>query len=147
LNSKTVSEKGRFFNLNVIAVQMKLSDVKKLSEFKEVAYVSVDRDVQMHGHVETTSGAAAMRALSSGNSGLHGTGIGIAVLDSGINAGHISFANSTNKIRVVASVNFTGQGTTGTDPYGHGTHVSALVAGASTDDLLRPTSELRPMPI
>jgi len=132
LSIKTVSEKGRFSNLYAIAIQMKLSDLKQLSEFKEVAYVSVDRDVEMHGHVETTSGAAAARAVL-GNSGIDGTGIGIAVLDSGIWCTHRGFFDAGGKLRVVKSVDFMGSSAVGAgqDPFGHGTHVANLAAGSA----------------
>ena len=61
-------------------------------------------------------------------SGLDGTGIGIAVLDSGIDTGHRSFTDKDNKLRVVVNRDFTGEGRTN-DPYGHGTHVAATAAG------------------
>ncbi len=61
--------------------------------------------------------------------GLDGTGIGIAVLDSGIDTGHASFLESKgNGLRVVYSKDFTGEGRTD-DPHGHGTHVASIAAG------------------
>jgi len=58
-----------------------------------------------------------------------GTGIGIAIIDSGIDSSHPDFTrfrNSTN--RIVYSQSFVG-GDTG-DEYGHGTHVAGIAAGA-----------------
>src|SRR5262249_9913628 len=57
-----------------------------------------------------------------------GTGIGIAIVDSGIDTDHRSFLNRNNFVRVVYSEDFTGEGRTD-DPYGHGTHVASLAAG------------------
>src|SRR6185295_2384852 len=54
---------------------------------------------------------------------LDGHGVGIAILDSGIYTAHHSFNG-----RVVASIDFTGEGRTD-DPYGHGTHVASMAAG------------------
>ncbi|MFW6690879.1 S8 family serine peptidase [Streptomyces sp. MAR4 CNX-425] len=56
-------------------------------------------------------------------SGLSGAGVDVAVLDSGIDAGHPDLRG-----RVTAAADFTGSGSTG-DPHGHGTHVASLVAG------------------
>src|SRR3977135_3163337 len=60
---------------------------------------------------------------------LDGSGIGIAIIDSGIYSEHSAFSDKqTGKSRIVASQDFTGEGRTD-DPYGHGTHVAAAAAG------------------
>jgi len=129
LNSTSVSEKGRFYNFNARSVAAPLSVIREIASFKEVKYISLDRDVQLLGHVEKTTGAEAMRQ-QSGNSGLNGTGIGIAVLDSGIYNAHLAFNTSGNaSSRIVANVDFTGEGITQADPFGHGTHVAGLMGG------------------
>jgi len=56
-----------------------------------------------------------------------GTGIGIAVLDSGIDAGHRAF-----KQGVRFSKDFTTENTPNIDPFGHGTHVASTAGGTST---------------
>jgi len=95
----------------------------------DVAYVSMNRDVQPMGHVSSTTGADQVRATpNSTSSTLDGTGIGIAILDSGIDTSHKSFLNRSNELRIVYSEDFTGEGRTD-DPYGHGTHVASLAAG------------------
>ena len=82
------------------------------------------------GHVSRTTGADLVRGSdsSSSNNALDGTGIGIAILDSGIDVDHHSFLNRSNGVRVVYNEDFTGEGRTD-DPYGHGTHVASLAAG------------------
>ncbi len=60
-------------------------------------------------------GAGALAPLS-------GEGVGVAVIDSGVDTRHAALRN-----RVVASVDFTGGD--GVDRYGHGTHVAATIAG------------------
>jgi len=63
----------------------------------------------------------------TGNSGLDGSSVGIAILDSGISKTHHTVSG-----RVVYSQDFTGEGRTD-DPYGHGTFVAAMAAGKDTD--------------
>ncbi len=59
------------------------------------------------------------------NNTLDGSGVTIAVLDSGIDNKHKSFATS-GKIKF--SKDFTGENRTD-DPWGHGTHVASIAAG------------------
>jgi serine protease AprX len=56
-----------------------------------------------------------------------GRGVGVAVIDSGINTAHAALAG-----KVVASVSFaTGEAST-TDLFGHGTHIAGIIAGSPT---------------
>jgi serine protease AprX len=57
--------------------------------------------------------------------GISGSGVTVAILDSGI-AADLDLAGSAN--RILASVNFADQ-RTADDPGGHGTHVAGLIAG------------------
>jgi len=55
--------------------------------------------------------------------GLDGTGISVAVLDTGVDAGHPDLAG-----KVIDQQNFTSEPDTG-DRLGHGTHVASIIAG------------------
>ena len=63
---------------------------------------------------------------------LDGSGIGIAVLDSGINGTVKSFTEGTTNSRVVYSKSFIDGDTSTVDTYGHGTHVASIAAGSAT---------------
>ena len=59
---------------------------------------------------------------------LDGTGIGVAVIDSGI-ADHPDLHNTAGASRVVYSQSFLPGVTSAVDAYGHGTHVAGIVGG------------------
>lgn len=65
----------------------------------------------------------AVNAPQAWETGLDGSGVTVAVLDSGIDGGHPTLDG-----QVVAEEDFTGEGTAA-DLVGHGTHVASLVAG------------------
>jgi serine protease AprX len=66
--------------------------------------------------------------------GLDGSGITIAVIDSGIAAWHDDLAESTGGIqRVDRFVDFVQQRGVPYDDYGHGTHVAGIIAGNGSD--------------
>jgi serine protease AprX len=79
---------------------------------------------------------AAENVSAAWNAGLDGTGIGVAVIDSGINDNHPDLRDSTqSSSRVVYHQDFTGTATTNAggkpawDLYGHGTHVAGIIGG------------------
>src|SRR5205823_4414372 len=65
---------------------------------------------------------------------LDGTGVGIAVVDSGIFDSHHFFMGANGQQRVVTNIDFTGGLDVDKDPYGHGSHVAGLVAGSKGQD-------------
>ena len=67
--------------------------------------------------------------------GYDGTGVGIAVIDSGITAWHddLTSASAPGTQRVDEFVDFVDGHTTPRDDYGHGTHVAGIIAGNGFD--------------
>src|SRR5690606_6937538 len=63
-------------------------------------------------------------APAAWDAGYDGTGLTVAVLDTGIDADHPDLAG-----KVVAARNFAEGSTTADDLHGHGTHVAGIVAG------------------
>ena len=78
-----------------------------------------------------TIGATAVRQTL----GYDGTGIGVAVIDSGITAWHddLTDAAAPASQRVARFVDFVGGQTHPYDDYGHGTHVAGIIAGNGYD--------------
>lgn len=117
--------------LGFITAELPLSKIRELSTDPEVAYITPDRTVAASGHVAYSTGADASWGNVVTQSVCQGKGVGVAIIDSGIDTNHVMFTywqNGVQASRVVYSKDFTGQNTTA-DNFGHGTHVATLVAG------------------
>jgi len=115
------------------AYTMPASALTDLAADPDVAYISPDRPVQ--GMLDLT--AAAVNASAAWSSGYTGTGVGVAVIDSGI-APHSAFLDANGNMRVVYNQDFTGDTNFSNiyDPYGHGTHVAGVLGAKSSVALL-----------
>jgi len=76
-----------------------------------------------------TVGATAVRQTY----GYDGSGVGIAVIDSGVAASHDDLAGASGGQRVVQFVDFVNNQSSAYDDFGHGTHVSGIIAGDGFD--------------
>ena len=128
-NGIKIRARYSYFN-NLMPITLPAGKVDQLAGFSEVAYVAFDREIRTLGHVTNTTGADSARQQTAGNGypGVDGSGIGIAIVDSGIDANHTAFLGKNGVSRVIAGYDFTGEGRLD-DPFGHGTHVAATAAG------------------
>ncbi len=127
---------NRIGSTDTLVVDLPLSALDSLSTSGLINYASPDRKVGSLGHIETTTGATQMRSQpkSYGRTAaynLDGTGVGIAMLDSGIYASQRAFLDGTAG-RLAYSQSFVPGVTSTDDDYGHGTHVASLAAGSSS---------------
>jgi serine protease AprX len=117
--------------VNAMAVTIPASALPSLAADPEV--VSIHIDHALKGMDSTTN--SVVNISSAWNDGYTGSGIGVAVIDSGINDSHPDLWNSAEThSRVVYHQDFTGTATTNSsgakyDLYGHGTHVAGIVGG------------------
>ena len=95
--------------------------LEPLANDPEVAYISPDRPVG--AMLDLT--ADAVNAAAAWQANLDGTGIGIAIIDSGIS--NAEDLESGGASRVIYNLDLVGTGTD--DHYGHGDHVAGIVAG------------------
>jgi len=142
LKTNGVRVDASYPQLGAVKIEAPLGKLEKLAASGNTRYLSLDRKVQTLGHVTATTGTDLVSkqttttttttlGVSTTNSStvtLDGTGIGIAVVDSGVDTGHVAFLDKTGKNRVVFSRDFTGENRVD-DPYGHGTHVASIAAG------------------
>src|SRR5690349_11842826 len=103
--------------INAVSGTLTGTQILSMSDQSNVSYISLDRSV--HGTLDYATAAA--NAPAAWSAGLDGTGIGIAIIDSGIYAHpDLSVAGGTRS-RVVYRQNFVGG--VQFDDFGHGTHV------------------------
>src|SRR6266702_3645219 len=91
-----------------------------LADDPDVAYISPDREVS--GSLDYVTSAVGANVAWSVY-GLDGTGIGVAIIDSGIHKSS-DFKDASGKNRAIYEQDFVGGGTD--DFYGHGTHVAGI---------------------
>jgi serine protease AprX len=102
-----------------------------LAQSPMVLHVAADRlIVGANERTGPTVGATTVRQTL----GLDGSGVGIAVVDSGITGWHDDLTDSSGTLqRVDRFVDFVNQRAQPYDDYGHGTHVAGIIAGNGFD--------------
>jgi len=118
--------KKQFKNVNAAIANVTDQDLNELKADSNVAYVEIDNPVKISGTVTTKSvdwGVSDVKAPASWQSGLTGSGVKIAVIDTGSGPhADLTVAGGANVI--------TGSNTTSyADDNGHGTHVAGIIDG------------------
>jgi serine protease AprX len=117
--------------VNGAAISIPTRALLELASDPKVTFLSIDHPMQVAD--DLTNGATGVAA--AWNAGYTGAGVGVAVIDSGINDSHPDLWNSSETTsRVVYHQDFTGTPTTNSygakyDLYGHGTHVAGIIGG------------------
>jgi serine protease AprX len=117
-----------------VALEVSRAEFDAMSQDSAFAHISADAPVVSDMAITNkVTGASAMWQGTSGLLGLlaspgyNGSGIGVAVVDSGISP-HTALDS-----RVIARVNLVSwEAPSSGDPYGHGTHVAGIIGGNTT---------------
>jgi len=112
------------------AFTIPVSALAALEADPEIASVTIDHPMNVMDDL-TNDVTGVETAWSAGYTG---AGVGVAVIDSGINDSHPDLQNPDGSSRVVYHQDFTGTATSNSagaqyDLYGHGTHVAGIIAG------------------
>jgi len=108
--------------VNGLVASLDGNAIQTLSNQSNVLYISPDRPVQL---MADTPGPAVNAQVAWAHN-YTGSGISVALIDSGVNA-HPDF-NGTYRTRVVYNQSFLPH-LNAADQYGHGTHIAGLIAG------------------
>jgi serine protease AprX len=129
LQGRGAAIKHRFHTIRAVAMRVPVSMLAELANDPNVTYITPDREQKMTANPATEEFATAVEAdVAAATYALDGTGIGVAIIDSGI-ADHNDLHNASGGSRVVYSQSFVAGDTKTTDAYGHGTHVAGLIGG------------------
>ena len=101
-----------------------------LANNPKISHIALDRVVV--GTVERTGATIGATSVRE-EFGYDGSGVGIAVIDSGITPWHDDLTGGGSLQRVDAFVDFVNGRDTAYDDYGHGTHVAGIIAGNGMD--------------
>jgi serine protease AprX len=122
--------KSQLHHISGAAYRIPATMLAWLEKHPDVAYVSPDRPnkVAFDDAIPAVMGDLARQQFA-----LDGTGVGIAVIDSGVyEHDDLQSADGTYS-RIVYSESFVPTDPSTGDPYGHGTHVAGIIAGNGRD--------------
>jgi serine protease AprX len=102
------------------------ASLESLARHARVSAIRLDRPVR--GTMERTSATIGAKWVHE-NLDLDGTGVGVAIIDSGVAAWHDDLGSE----RVAHFADFVDFQPTPHDDYGHGTHVAGIIAGSGYD--------------
>jgi len=120
---------GQLPIVNGLVASLDYNGILSLSNQSNVIYISKDRPLTPF----FDNAAPAVNASAAWQSNYTGAGIGVALIDSGVN-NHPDLATTglLPLSRIVYNKSFVPGDSSAADPYGHGTHIAGLIAGNGT---------------
>ena len=97
----------RYVSVPAISVVLPLQSVRTLAARSDVSTISPNRmTAKTDSFIEKITGALSTRVTTPTQRGVDGSGVGIAVLDSGVMRNHVDMLDASGTTRVVQSLNF-----------------------------------------
>jgi serine protease AprX len=125
--------KNKFQHINGAAYRIPVGMLDFLENHPDIGYVTPDRPNTPSFDNEIP---AVMADVAHSQFGLDGTGVGVAIIDSGVyNHDDLHKADGSGS-RIVYSESFVAADPSVNDAYGHGTHVAGIVGGNGYDSQL-----------
>ncbi|HET9284207.1 MAG TPA: S8 family peptidase [Candidatus Angelobacter sp.] len=119
---------GQLPLVNGLVASLDHNGIVALSNQSNVVYISKDRTLSPF----FDNAAPAVNASAAWKSNFTGSGIGVALIDSGVNS-HPDLTTTSLLLpisRVVYNQSFVPGNSSAADAYGHGTHIAGLIAGS-----------------
>jgi len=133
MNGQGGKLKASLEQINGGAFRIPVVVLKFLENHPDIAYVTPDRPNAPAYDMVTS--AAVTADIAKLRFALDGSGVGIAVIDSGVYNHDDLQKNTSSGSRIVYSESFVSGDTRTTDLYGHGTHVAGIIAGEGKDSV------------
>src|SRR3984885_1020965 len=111
--------------VNGVVALLDGNGITSLSNQSNVVYISLDRPLSP----TLNNAAVAVNAPFAWQSNYTGAGVGVALIDSGVNTHPDLYQGILPVSRVVYQQSFVPGNSSASDQYGHGTHVAGLIAG------------------
>jgi serine protease AprX len=125
--------------INGLAVRLSSDARARLADDARIASISANAPIKSQSDRFDPAQLATAYPASvyaptvwNGATSVTGAGIGVAVIDTGVDGGLVDFTDAEGNSRVVASVVTNPDAETPNDNFGHGTHVAGIIAGDST---------------
>src|SRR5579864_3603142 len=115
---------GQLPLINGVVALVDGTGIVNLSNQSNVVYISSDRQL-----ATLDNAPSAVNAEVAWQSNYIGTGIGVALIDSGVNSHPDLYTGVLPVSRVVYNQSFVSGTSSTADQYGHGTHIAGLIAG------------------
>jgi len=127
--AKSLGKAKRFSIIPAVALEVrKGEDFNKLISSDAVERIWLDHKVK----VLLSDSVPLINATEVWDLGYNGSGIRIAILDTGINSSHGDFYFENGSSKIIYSIDLTDDGTP-EDLHGHGTHVASIAAGTGRE--------------